>query len=46
MEYKKIKVVTEKYVIDSFYFMTNLENELNDSEYLLNIEGIEGDYSL
>ena len=36
MEYKNSKIVTEKYVLDSFYFMTNLENELNESEYFIN----------
>ena len=30
---KESKVVTEKYILDSFYFMTNLEDEINDSEY-------------
>ena len=27
------KVVNEKYILDSFFFMTNLEKELNESEY-------------
>ena len=36
MKYKNSKIVTEKYVLDSFYFMTNLENELNESEYFIN----------
>ena len=30
---KESKVVTEQYILDSFYFMTNLEDEINDSEY-------------
>jgi hypothetical protein len=30
---KESKIVTEKYILDSFYFMTNLEDEINDSEY-------------
>ena len=33
--YEDALVVSDKYIVDSFYFMTNLEDELNDSEYLL-----------
>ena len=33
--YDDALVVSDKYIVDSFYFMTNLEDELNDSEYLL-----------
>ena len=36
--YKNSKVVNDKYILDSFYFMTNLENELDNSEYSLKIE--------
>ena len=31
--FKNSIVVSDKYILDSFYFMTNLENELNDPEY-------------
>ena len=31
--YENSMVVSEKYVLDSFYFMTNLENELKEPEY-------------
>jgi len=30
---KESKLVTEKYILDSFYFMTNLEDEIDDPEY-------------
>jgi len=33
--YENALVVSDKYIVDSFYFMTNLEDELNDPEYLL-----------
>jgi len=33
--YENALVVTDKYIFDSFFFMTNLEDELNDPEYLL-----------
>ena len=33
--YEDALVVSDKYIVDSFYFMTNLEDELNDPEYLL-----------
>ena len=33
------KVVSDIYILDSFYFMTNLENELNDQQYCLDLEG-------
>ena len=33
--YEDALVVSDKYIADSFYFMTNLEEELNDPEYLL-----------
>ena len=32
---KELKVVTDKYILDSFYFMTNLENEINEPDYSL-----------
>ena len=32
---KELKVVTDKYILDSFYFMTNLENEINKPDYSL-----------
>ena len=31
------KVVSDKYIINSFYFMTNLENELNNHQYCLDL---------
>ena len=31
--YKNSKLVNDKYVVDCFYFMTNLEDELDNSEY-------------
>ena len=34
--YNNSKVVSEKFILDSFYFMTNLENELNGPEYYFN----------
>ena len=33
--YEEALVVSDKYIVDSFYFMTNLENELNEPEYVL-----------
>jgi len=33
--YEEALVISDKYIADSFYFMTNLENELNEPEYLL-----------
>ena len=33
------KVVSDMYILNSFFFMTNLENELNDPQYCLDIEG-------
>ena len=33
--YENALVVSDKYIFDSFYFMTNLEDELNDPEYLI-----------
>ena len=33
--YEEALVVSDKYIVDSFYFMANLEDELNDPEYLL-----------
>ena len=33
--YEKALVVSDNYIFDSFYFMTNLEDKLNDPEYLL-----------
>jgi len=33
MCYKESKVVTERYILDSFFFMTNLESEINDPDY-------------
>ena len=38
--YENSKLVNEKYVLDSFYFLTNLENNLNDYEYCVNNENI------
>ena len=31
------KVVSDKYIINSFYFMTNLENELDNPQYCLDL---------
>ena len=31
--YQNSKLVNDKFILDSFYFMTNLENELDSSEY-------------
>ena len=42
--YINAKIVNEKYILDSFYFMTNLENELNDMEYSLNNKNKDDDY--
>ncbi len=39
--YKNSILVTEKYVLDSFYFLTNLENELDSSEYSFNLENLD-----
>ena len=33
------KVVSDIYILDSFYFMTNLENELNNPQYCLDLKG-------
>ena len=33
------KVVSDIYILDCFYFMTNLENELNDPQYCLDLKG-------
>ena len=30
---KESKIVTERYILDSFFFMTNLESEINDPDY-------------
>ena len=30
---KESKVVTDRYILDSFFFMTNLESEINDPDY-------------
>ena len=30
---KESKVVTDRYILDSFFFMTNLESEIDDSNY-------------
>ena len=38
MIYNNSKLVSDKFILDSFYFMTNLENELNDPEYSFNNE--------
>ena len=32
------KVVSEKYILNSFFFMTNLEDELNNSEYCFDLK--------
>ena len=34
--YNNSEVVNDKFILDSFYFMTNLESELNDPEYSFN----------
>ena len=34
---KNCKVVSDKYILNSFYFMTNLEDELNNPQYRLDI---------
>ena len=36
---KNSKVISDKYIINSFFFMTNLENELNNPQYCLDING-------
>ena len=36
--FKNSKVVNDKYILDSFYFMTNLEKELDSNEYSLKNE--------
>ena len=36
--YNNAKLVTEKFVLDSFYFFTSLEKELNFSDYFMKIE--------
>jgi hypothetical protein len=33
MCHKESKVVTDRYILDSFFFMTNLENEIDDPDY-------------
>ena len=30
---KESKVVTDRYILDSFFFMTNLESEIDDTDY-------------
>ena len=42
--YKNYKLVNENYILDSFFFLTNLENELNDKEYSFNKNNDEEDY--
>ena len=41
--YNNGKLVTEKFVLDSFYFLTNLENELNDSEYSIDTKNMDNE---
>ena len=43
--YNSAKLVTEKFVLDSFYFFTSLEKELKVSDYFFNIEKNDDDYS-
>ena len=33
MRNKQSKVVTDRYILDSFFFMTNLESEIDDPDY-------------
>lgn len=33
---KNSKIVTEKFILDSFYFLTNLEDEIDNPEYFIN----------
>ena len=35
--YKNAKVISDKYIINSFYFMSNLENELGNPNYCLDL---------
>ena len=35
---ENVKVVSDKYIINSFFFMTNLESELNDPQYCLDLK--------
>ena len=42
---EKSKIVTERYILDSFYFMTNLEKELDEPEYSFIIQNNDEDYN-
>ena len=35
---ENFKVISDKYIINSFYFMSNLENELDNPKYCLDIK--------
>jgi len=35
---ENFRVISDKYIINSFYFMTNLENELDNPQYCLDIK--------
>ena len=39
--HKNAKVISDKYIINSFYFMSNLENELGNPNYCLDLNGEE-----